>query len=182
IGCLGSLVPAKGHHFLIQAITSLEDSIRENILVLIIGEGQLRKKLETEVRNLNLTEVIKFLGYRKDAHRILSYCDFTIIPSIQEGLPNVLIESYLLGKPAIVSELDYVDEVVRPHNVGMTFPVEDINRLGESIQLYIHKPRLAKRHGTKGRKLFEKWFSLEKNLANYRQAYLDVMQHGNEKK
>jgi glycosyltransferase involved in cell wall biosynthesis len=182
IGCLGGLVPAKGHHFLFQAIATLEASIRENILVLIIGEGPLRKKLEAEVRDLKLAEVVKFLGYRKDAHRILSYCEFTVIPSIQEGLPNVLIESYLLGKPAIVSELDYVDEVVKPLNIGMTFPVEDINRLAESIQLYIQKPRLAKRHGTKGQKLFEKWFSLEKNLANYRQTYLDVMQHGNEKK
>ncbi|MCI0493621.1 glycosyltransferase family 4 protein [candidate division KSB1 bacterium] len=177
IGCLGSLVPAKGHHVLFQAIARLDDSIRKNILVLIIGDGPLRKKLETEVRNLNLTEAIKFLGFRKDAHRILSYCDFTVIPSIQEGLPNVLIESYLLGKPAIVSELDYVDEVVKPYDVGMTFPLKDIHQLAELIRRYIQKPKLAARHGKRGNKLFKKWFSLENNLANYRQAYWDVMQH-----
>ncbi|MCU0645504.1 MAG: glycosyltransferase, partial [bacterium] len=154
IGCLGSLVPAKGHHFLFQAIARLDDSIRENILVLIIGDGPLRKKLEAEVYALKLPEVVKFLGYRKDAHRILSYCDFTVIPSIQEGLPNVLIESYLLGKPAIVSELDYVDEVVKPYDVGMTFPLKDIHQLAELIRRYIQKPKLAARHGKRGNKLF----------------------------
>jgi glycosyltransferase involved in cell wall biosynthesis len=181
IGCLGSLVPAKGHHFLFQAISGLEASILENILVLIIGEGQLRKKLEAEVHDLKLTEVVKFLGYRKDAHRILSYCDFTVIPSIQEGLPNVMIESYLLGKPAIVSELDYVDEVMKPYEIGMSFPVKDTHRLAELIRRYIQKPKLAARHGNKGKKLFKKWFSLENNLANYRQAYQDILQQNNGK-
>lgn len=181
IGCLGSLVPAKGHHFLFQAMSGLDASILENVLVLIIGEGQLRKKLEAEVNDLKLTEVIKFLGFRKDAHRILSYCDFTVIPSIQEGLPNVMIESYLLGKPAIVSELDYVDEVMKPYEIGMSFPAKDTHQLAELIRLYIQKPKLAARHGKKGNKLFKKWFSLENNLANYRQAYWDVMQQNNGK-
>ena len=181
IGCLGGLVPAKGHHVLFQAIARLEPAILENILVLIIGEGPLRKKLEAEVRDLNLTEVVKFLGYRKDAHRILGYCNFTVIPSIQEGLPNVLIESYLLGKPAIVSELDYVDEVIKPYSAGISFPPGDIIGLAESIQFYLQKPRVAVRHGAKGQKLFKKWFSLERNLENYRQAYLGLMQPHHEK-
>lgn len=175
IGCLGSLVPAKGHRFLIQAIARLDDSIRENLFVLIIGEGQLRKRLEAEVQKLNLIDVIKFLGYRKDAHRILSYCEFTLIPSIQEGLPNVLVESYLLGKPVIASELDYVDEVLKPYDIGLTFPVQDTQHLAEAIQRYLQQPKLAKRHGSKGKKQIKKCFALKTNLAKYHQAYLELI-------
>jgi len=171
IGCIGSLVEAKGHQFLLQAVAQLSPQLQDNILVLIVGEGPLRKKLEASAQKLDLTKTVKFLGYRDDAHQILSYCNFTVIPSIQEGLPNVLIESYLLGKPAIVSDLDYADEILIPHNSGLTFPVRNVEKLAEAIQQYLKKPKLAARHGSKGKKIFKKHFSLKENLNNYRQAY-----------
>lgn len=175
IGCIGSLVKAKGHHCLFQALAQLPPSIQDNILVLIVGEGPLRKKLESNVRELCVTDIVKFLGFRKDVHHILSYCNFTVIPSIQEGLPNVLLEGYLLGKPAIVSELDYVHEVITPDKIGLTFPIMNIEKLAEAIQQYVEKPKLVARHGAKGKKIFKRRFSLKGNLANYRQAYQDLL-------
>ena len=176
IGCIGSLVKAKGHEYLLQAIAALPKAVQNNILVLIVGEGPLRKKLETSTQAANLTEVVKFLGYRADAHHIMSYCHFLVIPSIQEGLPNVLIEGYFLGKPSIVSELDYVQEILIPNKCSLTFPVRDIKKLAESLQVYIENPALATRHGAKGQRLFKRWFSLKKNLKNYRLAYQNLLE------
>ena len=175
IGCIGSLVKAKGHQYLLQAIADLPKSIQDRILVLIMGDGPLRKKLEAYAQVLNLTETVKLLGYRQDAHHIMSYCNFLVIPSIQEGLPNVLIEGYLLGKPSIVSELDYVHEILTPNNISLIFPTGNVKKLAELIQTYIDKPKLVSRHGAKGQRLFKRWFSLKKNLQSYRLAYQNLL-------
>ncbi|MBN1684311.1 MAG: glycosyltransferase family 4 protein [Gammaproteobacteria bacterium] len=176
IGCIGSLVIPKGHEYLLQAIAVLPKAVQENILVLIVGEGPLRKKLETYAQAANLTEVVKFLGYRADVHHIMSYCHFLVIPSIQEGLPNVLIEGYLLGKASIVSELDYVQEILIPNKCSLTFPSRDVKKLAEALQVYIENPGLASRHGAKGRGIFKRMFNLKKNLKNYRLAYQHLLE------
>jgi len=176
IGCIGSLVKAKGHEYLLQAIAALPQAVQNNILVLIVGEGPLHKKLEAYVKTANIAEIVKFLGYRADVHHIMSYCHFLVIPSIQEGLPNVLIEGYLLGKPSIVSELDYVPEILIPNKCSITFPSKNIIKLTESLQAYIENPELTSRHGAKGQRIFKRWFSLKKNLNNYRLAYQNLLE------
>jgi glycosyltransferase involved in cell wall biosynthesis len=176
IGCFGSLVLAKGHQYLLQAVADLPQSIKDEILVLIVGDGPLRKKLEANTQKLNLTDIVKFLGYRGDAHHIMSYCHFLVVPSIQEGLPNVLIEGYLAGKPAIVSELDYVHEILIPNNISLIFPCGDIKKLAELIQVYVEKPALVTRHGARGQRLLKKRFSLKKNLKSYRLAYQELLE------
>lgn len=176
IGCIGNLVEAKGHQYLLEALKQLSPQTQDKVLVLIVGDGPLRKKLEAHARKLHVTKTVKFLGYRDDACHILSYCNFTVIPSVQEGLPNVLIESYLLGKPAIVSELDYANEILKPHNIALTFPVRNTEKLTGALQHYVEHPKLAARHGSKGKKIFKTHFSLKQNLANYQQAYIDLLE------
>lgn len=171
IGCVGSLVKPKGHYYLIQALAQLSSSIRDRILVLFIGDGPLRKNLAVKVKELNLTEVVKFLGYREDVPQILNYCHFLVIPSLQEGLPNVVIEGYLLGKPTIVSELDYIDEVIKPYEIGLVFPVMNTVKLAEAIQHYVEHPELVAAHGATGQKILADQFSLQRNLNNYHVAY-----------
>ena len=176
IGCVGSLVEAKGHSSLLQALARLDPEIQQKILVLIIGDGPLRKKLEALAEEHDLSDTVKFLGFRNDVHHILSYCQFIVVPSIQEGLPNIVVEAYLLGKPAIVSELDYVEEIISPYSLGLTFSPGDTQRLADAIQQYIEKPKLATKHGNKGKRALKKPFSLKGNIANYRQAYQDVLE------
>ncbi len=176
VGCFGSLVPAKGHQYLLQALAHLPKAIQDKILVLIVGAGPLHKKLEAQTEKLKLTEIVKYLGYRSDAHQIMSYCNFLVIPSVQEGLPNVLIEGYFLDKPSIVSELDYVHEILTSNNVCLIFPVRDTKKLAELIQTYVKAPELAAMHGTKGKQLFETCFSLEKNLKCYHLAYQNLLE------
>lgn len=171
IGCIGSLVRAKGHYNLLQALSLLSPAIQEQLLVLIVGDGPLRRKLEASATKLQIDEIVKFLGYRDDAHLIMSYCNFFVIPSIQEGLPNVLIEGYLLGKPSIVSELDYVHEIITPNSIGFSFPVGDSKRLAELIVKYVDNSSIVFRHGAKGQRLFKHKFSLKRNLRSYGLAY-----------
>jgi len=176
IGCIGSLVKAKGHCYLFRAISQLPEAIKNNMLVLIIGDGPLRHKLEDLAAELGISNTVKFLGFRRDVHLLISYCNFLVIPSIQEGLPNVLIEGYLLEKPSIVSELDYVHELLTPHKIGVTFPPKNVDRLAEAIQCYLENPQLVKKHGKKGKRLFRRMFNLKTNLKNYTRAYQALLE------
>ena len=176
IGCFGSLVHAKGHEYLLQALADSPKAIQDKILVLIVGDGPLRKKLEAQTDKLNLRGIVKYLGYRDDAHHIMSYCHFLVIPSIQDGLPNVLMEGYFLGKPSIASALDYVHEILVPNNISLLFPPKDFKKLAELIQIYVEKPELVIRHGMKGQPLFKRWFSLKKNLNSFRLAYQNLLE------
>ncbi len=51
----------------------------------IVGDGELRQKLERRVHQLGLSNMVKFSGFREDISRILRYCNFNVVTSNREG-------------------------------------------------------------------------------------------------
>ena len=68
-----------------------------------MGDGELRDDLRKEVKALNLTANVKFLGIRKDVKNLMFMSDLLLFPSFYEGLPVVLVEAQATGLPALIS-------------------------------------------------------------------------------
>lgn len=75
-----------------------------NSILLLVGDGDLRSAVEEKVRNLGLSENIKFLGVREDISNLMNAMDLFLFPSLFEGLPVVLIEAQAAGLNCIVSD------------------------------------------------------------------------------
>ncbi|MGQ4665896.1 glycosyltransferase family 1 protein [Metabacillus halosaccharovorans] len=109
IGHIGRFTKQKNHQFLIEVFAKFVKT-RPNSILLLCGDGVLRKEIESSVEELNIQENVKFLGVRSDINHLLQAFDVFLFPSLHEGLPVTLIEAQAAGVPCLISN-EITDEV-----------------------------------------------------------------------
>ena len=110
IGHVGRLCFQKNQEFLIDIFEEVHRRDPNSVL-LLIGDGEDREKIERKIKNLSGGGGVILLGNRTDVDRMYQAMDVFIFPSKYEGLGNVVVEAQVCGVPVIVS--DNVPEVVR---------------------------------------------------------------------
>lgn len=98
---VGELNRNKNHEVVIKALAKLNNP---NIYYLIAGKGNLEGYLNDLIKNLNLENNIRLLGYRSDIAEVYKSADICIFPSIREGLGLAAIEGMAAGLPLIVAD------------------------------------------------------------------------------
>ncbi|MEH6957397.1 glycosyltransferase family 1 protein [Neobacillus drentensis] len=104
IGHVGRFTKQKNHKFLIEIFAEFVKRRPDSIL-LLCGDGVLRKDIEKRVSELSLQENVKFLGVRSDINQLLQAFDLFLFPSLHEGLPLTLIEAQAAGIPCLISDM-----------------------------------------------------------------------------
>src|SRR5699024_5727898 len=125
---VGRLEHVKGHHVAIRAFASFLE-IEQNSDLLIVGAGSYEQLLKDQVRELNLEKVIHFLGDRKDAATLYEIADVTMLPSLSESFPLVLLESARRKTPVIASDVGGVGELLTTDSLGWKVPAGDVQQL-----------------------------------------------------
>lgn len=103
IGHIGRFIEAKNHRFLLAIMKQLVKK-REDVNLLLVGDGDLKKEMEEEAKKQGIFEKIRFVGIREDIDTMLHCMDVFVFPSIYEGLGLVLLEAQASGVPCLVSE------------------------------------------------------------------------------
>ena len=103
IGHVGRFNEQKNHKFLVDIFKAIEER-ENNVLMLLMGDGNLKSSIEDQVHQLGLDEKVKFLGVRSDVDRIYQAMDVFVMPSLFEGLPVSGIEAQAAGLPCIFSD------------------------------------------------------------------------------
>lgn len=103
IGHIGTFKESKNHEFLLE-ITKYMNRRNIDVKLLLVGDGGLRKHLETLARDYGIYDRVIFAGLREDINVMLHSMDVFVFPSIFEGLGLVLLEAQAAGLPCIVSE------------------------------------------------------------------------------
>ena len=102
IGNVGRLSYQKNHEFLIRIFNEIY-KIDKKAVLLLVGKGELEENVKEQVKNLGLSEAVKFLGVRNDVPCLLQAMDVFLLPSRYEGLPVVLVEAQTAGLPCFAS-------------------------------------------------------------------------------
>lgn len=102
IGHVGRFNEQKNHFFLLDIFKEVIKSHHDTVLVLI-GDGNLRTKLEEKVAALQLNNHVRFLGVRTDIAELLQVFDVFLFPSLYEGLPVTLVEAQAAGLKIVAS-------------------------------------------------------------------------------
>lgn len=99
---IGRYNKQKNHSFLIDIFKEIHQLDSDSIL-LLVGDGELRKEIEDKVNRFNLQGNVRFLGVRDDVPRLLKASDILLFPSYYEGLSVVLVEAQATGIKCIVT-------------------------------------------------------------------------------
>ena len=130
IGHVGRFSPEKNHSFLISVFKKIHDKY-SNALLLLVGDGNIRGKIEEQVKNLGLNNNVLFTGIRSDVNNLYQVMDVFVLPSLFEGLGMVAVEAQASGLKCILS-----DGV--PQEAKMTDLVEYLS-LSDSVELWAEK-------------------------------------------
>lgn len=103
IGHIGRFVPAKNHEMIVDIFKSIA-STDENVTLVMVGDGELKPKIEHRVSTELLTDRVVFAGNVDDAYKYYSAFDVLLFPSLFEGLPYTLVESQASGLKCLVSD------------------------------------------------------------------------------
>ena len=102
IGHVGRFVNQKNHSFLIKIFNEIHKLDKNSVLILL-GDGPLRKSIEAEVKSLKIEDSVKFLGIKENVNEYMQAMDVFLLPSFYEGLPVVGVEAQTAGLSCIFS-------------------------------------------------------------------------------
>ena len=132
IGSVGRLHEQKGYDDLIRAARLVVDQ-RPNVRFAIAGDGPMRAELEALIRSLNLVERFQLCGFRSDISNFVSALDLFVSSSRWEGLPIAVVESMLLRRPVVATDVGGVAEVVKPGTTGYLVPSGNPQALAAAV-------------------------------------------------
>lgn len=102
VGHVGRFSPPKNHDFLLDIFRSINRKTPSKLL--LVGDGELRAKIEQKIQRLGLEEAVILAGVRSDVADLLQAMDVFVFPSIHEGLPLALLEAQASGLPCLISD------------------------------------------------------------------------------
>lgn len=170
--CVGRLVEIKGHVDLIVAFSILPSSIRP--ILLLVGDGPLRNKLNNLICQKGLEEYIYVLGQREDVPSLLKLSDCFILSSYSEGLSCSIIEAMAAGLPVIATDVGSNNELVQNDVCGFLVPPNDSAKLATAIQTLVNDKDKLKRFGQSSLQIVRKNFSIDRMTDEYAKEYRNI--------
>lgn len=159
----GRLIERKGYHHLIEALGGIE-----GITLRLIGDGTQHAMLEHLARTHRVD--VQFLGAtpRENVAQHLKDADLFVLPSLNEGMSNALLEALAAGLPAVVTDVGGSEELVDDKN-GVIVEKGDSQALRSAVLRYKNRPSLLQSHGKASRKR-----ALTMSVAAMASAYADL--------
>ncbi|MGH3388122.1 MAG: glycosyltransferase [Actinomadura sp.] len=138
--CVANLISYKGHRYLFEAVTSLRNRGLPCTLALA-GDGPERSALERQAARLGID--VRFLGIRSDIERLLARADVAVLPSLEEGMSNAVMEAMAAGRPVVATAVGDTGELLRDR--GVLVPPADPEALADGLARVLTDPALARR-------------------------------------
>lgn len=152
---VGRLVPQKKVLTILKAVAQIIKSKENNcdLQVTIIGDGPLRSELESEAESLGVTKKVIFKGWleRDEVRKEYKKNDIFILPSSEEGMPNVVLEAMASGLAIVASDISGTDELVRNGENGIL--VSSDTDYSKAILSLVEDRRLLNKFQIKSREI-----------------------------
>lgn len=179
----GRFVKQKCLPLLINAVEQLRKQ-NYNVVLFVCGQGSEKETsaIKQIIQEKDLVDSIILLGYRKDWHTLVQKADLLVMPSIREGMPNVMLEAMALGVPVLASDIPEIKALVNHQENAYLFSVNQINSLIDSLK-YLHDSEKLRKDLGKNGKEYAKQFSSQANMVNaYENLYAQLLQRKKSKK
>ena len=170
ISVVARLFDYKGHEFFLRACCEISRRWPATTF-LLIGDGPLRGRLEELARTFGLEQNVRFLGTRSDVPELLALTDVVVLPSLEEGFPNAVLEAMAAGKPVVATRVGGIPEAIVDEKTGLLVPAGDAASLAAAIGRLMEDPGRRTFMGAAGRQRVHERFGLSKMVAEMEALY-----------
>lgn len=167
---IGRLVPVKNIEMQIRTMAEVVKKY-PNVELWIAGEGSEKGKLELEIRNLELGENIKMLGWKKYLEEYYRRANAFLLISNSEGWGLAIIEAASYGLPIIMTDVGCAGEVIKDGESGIVIPVGDQKKLEEAMIKLIENENLREKLSKNAQEEVKKLPSKEETLNLYKKSW-----------
>ena len=144
---------------------------RQRLRLALVGDGPLLAELRQLAHSLRIADLVWFAGARDDVSDLLQAMDLFVLPSLNEGISNTLLEAMATGLPVLATAVGGNVELIEAGIVGDTFIPGDVRRLAAVIENYVADPARSAAHGAAARQRVLQQFSLQAMVAAYQEVY-----------
>lgn len=182
IGIVARIVPIKNFELFLQAARLVADKHAAARFHIVGGQGFLESDLEyyrriqTLVRELRLTERLRFHEPVEDLSPLLSGFDLLVSSSHIETFGRTLVEAMALSKPVVATAVGGVPEVIADGEVGYLVPPGDTAAMAEKISRLITNADLRETIGQRGRQRVLKRFDVYAITRRWERTYETLLQ------
>ena len=135
--CVGRLEKEKAFHYAIKAFAELSSEFPK-LRLKIVGKGSLEKKLKQFAKNYKIHDRVDFEGFKKNLVPYYIHAKATILTSLFEGFPNVLIESIFLNTPVVAFDCKSGPSEIIDNGInGYLVKYQDVEELKKKISIII---------------------------------------------
>ncbi len=138
---IGRLVKDKGINELVNAFSRL-NIIHPHLKLFLVGETENKLdplSSETKIK-ISSNQSIIVTGFQEDIRPFLSISDVLVFPSYREGFPNVPMQAGSMGKPAIVTDINGCNEIIKNGINGENIPSKNEVLLYEKMKEWVDNP------------------------------------------
>jgi starch synthase (maltosyl-transferring) len=170
---VGRIELQKGVSFLLDALAGGQVP---PLHLVIVGDGPDRPALQAESEaDPHLRDVVHWLGRRNDVPGLLASCDFLVLPSLWEGMPNVVLEAMAARRAVVATSVEGSEDLVVPGVTGWLVPPAAGEPLVAALREAVADPVRLRAFGEAGRERVEREFSQEAVVRAYDRLWSRVL-------
>ncbi len=147
------LIRRKGLQFLIDAIPQVVKEAKYPFTIKVVGDGPDKDGFVAQAEELGVGRYFRFVGY-VDHGKLPEYyldADVFILPSLAEGMPNVVLEAIGSGLPVVATRVAGSEDLVRDGDNGFLVEPRDVNALAQALIALINQRGLREKMGLRSK-------------------------------
>ena len=172
--CASRLESNKGHAVLLEALAALA-ARNLGFVVVIAGEGSQRAALERQAAERGLASAVHFAGVVDSIGPLLLAADAFLLPSLDDTLPQVMLEAMARGRPVVASEVGAVPQAIEDGVEGRLVPPGDPAALAAVLTEFHQASDSARQMGERGADRAHAGFTWKRVVEGYESVYDDVL-------
>ncbi|MFH1283573.1 MAG: glycosyltransferase family 4 protein [bacterium] len=173
VGVISRLSKEKGINYFLDAVP---DILKENphVSIIIAGGGEEESRLKNQSNFLNLQDKVKFLGWVDNTKSVLARLDILVIPSLEEGLPRILLEALYYKRAVIATDVGGIPEVIEHEKSGILVPSQNSKAIAKAVKALLKDANKLQYYGNNGHEKIKRDFSLSKEIREIEELYINL--------